>query len=234
MTNQSDLLHTWQLPANSKLLEFYRWLYKADVENLSFCKLFWAIVVSPAALVGAAVMFVVHKLPDRTPKPSKAPRLKVEKPEKMGPGAALTFSIWLAGVADKIAAAWQPISAFLKSHPGIGKFVRPVALVVGAIAVLGGAAFGMYEWADLNPRGLLTVLFALGFLVGAGVVILGLGVLLSLAVKDRADEIIAWVERHATSIGHGFRGVYRFFAFGYHAVKTRTCPRVEIVPAKAV
>jgi hypothetical protein len=230
MTNQSDLLHTWQLPANSKLLAYYRWLYQADVANLSFCKLFWAIVASPAAVVIRAVMFAVHKLPARNPRPVKT--TITPPPKKSGPSAALRFSIWLSVVADSIAAAWQPISAFLDEHSGIGKFFRPVALVVGAVAVLGGAAFGFYEWADLNPRGLLSALFALGLLIGGGLLILAAGFGLSALLAGRADAIGEWVDRNGTKIGLGFRAVYRFFAFGYHAVKTRTCPRVEIIPAK--
>lgn len=226
MTDQSDLLHTWQLTADSKLLRYYTWLYGAGTENLSFCKLFWAVVASPVALVIRAVAFVIHKLPDRKP---KAPKVKGEKAPSAPPVAAIKFAAWLAGVADKIAAAWQPVSAFLKKHPGLGKLVRPVALVVGAAAVLGGLVFGFYEWNSLASTSLYTILIV----IGIAIALFGIAIGIATLTSDKEARIEAWLEAKLTPIGHGFRYVYRFFAFGYHAIKTRTCPRVEILPAKA-
>lgn len=74
-------MHTWTFDADSKIIRFYLWLWKADPANIDFCRLFWgyvfcwvALLLKPIDTVAAAI---ARRIPDRS-EPTLAERLRTE------------------------------------------------------------------------------------------------------------------------------------------------------------
>src|ERR1700693_5286570 len=54
MADPNKFTHTWEMQKTSLLIRFYEFWYGqlgADASNLSFCKLFWSLVLSPLMVI---------------------------------------------------------------------------------------------------------------------------------------------------------------------------------------
>lgn len=135
-----------------------------------------------------------------------------------------------------VRAAVRPVRTTLKKHPNIGvSFWVGVVLVV-SIAVLGAFAFGMYSWASFSLGSLIVVLELIAFVTVIGGVAIGVAHLINArteavgkALDVTYDNVLTPMGHGFTHIGHFFAGIGAFFAMGYYVIKTRTCPRVEVV-----
>lgn len=240
-TSQSDLKYVWSLKKDSKLLRYYKWIYTNNttdsyLNTLTFCKLFWGVVASPVVLIFWGIVTLITRaidwLPDRKVKGEAAKVAKARK-NKSKNSAIPNF---LNRVADRIASFFQWIGRGfswigrgLDNHPAIDKALGWVVMSLSLLALLAGLAVGFYYWNDLAHESLVLMGIDVAWIVGAIVVGLGLALLIGLFVSPLGRAGGWFYEAILVRIGHFFRAIYRFFAFGFHAIKTRTCPRVEVV-----
>lgn len=124
-------------------------------------------------------------------------------------------------------------------HKGLTWIWRTL-LVTLATAFLGGLAYGFYSWAHLETQSLYYFLVGVGFVVFCVFLFRGIYALANRIPEGPADRsvdlvfdffgIVFWPIIHgAKLIGRTFSSIGAFFGMGYYTIKTRTCPRVEIV-----
>lgn len=228
--DQSRLLHTWTVNESEWKIRFYKWAYKGDLTKLTFCRLFWACTAgAPFAII---IRMVSNMLPASKPKkersstqtPPPASRTKSDR----GAAWASSFSGWLSRAADYVVSKFQPIGAYLERHRKVGLVLRVGALVAALALLAAGLGIGFYFWQDLALTSLVGIGIVVGGFVGAFAV-----VLIAVTVGDKYSKTFRrfgdWLLRVTTPIGHFFVGIGRFFAWGYYATKSRTCPRIEVV-----
>lgn len=122
-------------------IRFYLWLYEAREDRINTCKLFWAYLFAPFALIFRAVVGAVTAassvLPERTrkPKPVRAWD-EPSKPEQFLDGA----STKLSGVYAKVA---TPLKWIALTFAGLVALAAAIIIVVAVIN---------------NPTGLLVAL----------------------------------------------------------------------------
>jgi len=230
MADQTKFLHTWEMNRNSLLIRFYQFWYgifDVDVNNLSFCKLFWCTILSPLMIVvylSIGIFFVVvwpiATISDRMKRRStnsskvKEPRTKNRR--------AKDAAVKLASSTEGF---FGHISAFLQRHAWISKTLKWGLLVVGAICALAGAAgigylsyMGVEEMIKNWNLGVSDGVYIVLSFIGA--VILITGVIYTVSETKYGAPIRA--------LGRGFAKVGNFLATGYYAVKYRTCPRIVV------
>lgn len=229
MADSSKFLKTWELPENSLLIRWYMFVWRgADEETITFCKLFWGILLSPfvpfvlialSPLIG--LLWISESLEDKSREKFRAEMEAkingawVEPPSKRS--KALT---WITETIDKV-------SAFFQSHPNIGKIVRKgflyggfTLLVAGAAALVSFLIYAGIAWTTGTVQALIIMTIIIGGLLAVGAIAYGI----AYAVSN------TWIGDASVKVGDFFCKIGRFFASGYYSVKYRSCPRVVITP----
>lgn len=164
--------------------------------------------------------------------------------ERVAEGIGTFFDTMAAGMQ----VIWSPFRKFHAKHKrGLeiaGTAIWGTLLVSLAIAFLGGLAFGFYVWQQDSIQSMAWVGGALAFVVGAFIIgagiAYGMHLLANRSPGGKADKtmdglvlffkILFWpVVQIAKLIGRSFKISGAFFGMGYYTIKTRTCPRVEVV-----
>jgi hypothetical protein len=214
----NDFLHTWELDEKSWLIRFYNfWYDNPNLNALSFCKLFWAVVCAP--LMGVAWLFIlpVMKFFEWT---EGHPRKT--KPSKTNSSTANARSRKKAtAIASGVGSFFDRVSAFFQRHNWLGASVFWAAIVIGGIAAVGGSGYGIVRLVALIHGNLYwkvwwPIIKGLSIFLGSAVVIVGTILFIVYGVND-GHSPRPWA-----------RNVGRFLATGYHAVKYRTCPKVVV------
>lgn len=235
MADASKFLHTWSLSKDSWLLKFYLFWYPiAERDQITFCKLFWAVVCAPfmgIAWIGIGIglaiiapfIWIHDKYEDRQlgkPEPEPEPPKGPSKAKQ----AAGKIPAFFARLADAV-------SAWFQKHEKFGTILGWTCLAVAALVVLGAlitALVYLVTWLHSIWSGVafLTALAALGGFI----VLIVLGALLAWALSTTkpGEAVCAAIWAFLCAIGHFFQGIGHFFGTGYYAVKYRTCPRVEV------
>lgn len=160
--------------SESKFIRFYLWLYQAKASNINTCKLFWAFVFAPLALlvrgavaaVGPLFEAVASRIPHKTPQQEEAAwaarreeaRQKRLAKEAAGPGR-------LERILDKVSVFFS--AAYAKVAP----VLKVVAIGLGVLLGLAGVATIVYA-AITAPLAVLSgFAVVLGILVFVGVVV---------------------------------------------------------------
>lgn len=204
--------HTWVFERNHPLIRFYVWAWNGSYTDINFCKLFWAVVFGPLAILvkglGAILEPIANRLDNLFPHTDVRTWEQIQRDEEewlarraaklaKGPNVAQRLLHRIASAADKVAAFWQ-------SHATLG---AAILYAIGATLVVGIVGGFILLWI-LNP---IQMLITCGIILGCAVV-----ALLVILLGTYLDE-----SGKAKSIGH-------FFKDGYHAVKYRTCPQITI------
>lgn len=211
--SQADLKHEWKFKRNSPLIRFYLWAWDADPHAITFCKLFWGILLSPTLLVLWPLATGAEWLVERSDA-RKAARFNQElaaRDEEDEPMSATE------------ALAEERPSFRERQLENVGEFFakprpRKVARIVGIAAmVIGGLALvGFVGWFVVTN--IVGVLIVLAWLAG-GFVAVGLVVGVFYVLDTRG--VLKAGGRKAKTAG-------RFLKDGFFAVKTNTCPRIVI------
>lgn len=223
--DQTKLKHTWTVDEKSWKIRFYLWAYKGDLATLTFCKLFWACTV--AAPFAILLRLVSISIPKSKPKDKKDVAEKVQTKSERGADWAMRFSGWIGRAVDYLVAKTQPLGAFLNRHPLVGLITRILVLSGGVVIGLGGLGIGFYFWQDYS----ITSLEFVGGILGGVIAIAGISIGLAILADHYSKKFRVfgdWLYRTLTPLGHFFMGIGQFLAMGYYAVKTRTCPRIEV------
>jgi hypothetical protein len=232
MADQSKFLHTWELSADSWLLRFYDfWYPDADMAKVNFCKLFWAVICAPLMGVawiifgicvgGAKAVKAVGNWFDSRPIPEGADTTN-NKSKRL----ATAIPKGAAKVADGFSAIVQRIDEFLKRHTKAAGFIGKAFLYLLGVAVLGGAAYGIYLLIHLIIINWSWYWFTFAWVIVGGMLIgavLGAAIYYFFTNTRSGGSFAEWLVRFLTAIGH-------FLRAGYYATKYRTCPRVVVKP----
>ncbi len=123
MVAQSELHYTWRVPADSRWLRFYLWLYRAERDKITFCRWFWGSVFALPVLllIGGIYPFawlvergidhhnakkeLVAAEPEPLPRPPSPPRVKRDPVIRKAVANGIVTAIGFTG--DKISAGAQ-------------------------------------------------------------------------------------------------------------------------------
>jgi hypothetical protein len=235
--DQSKLMRQWTFKSTSPLIRFYRWGYTDDISKLTFCKLFWSCtLVAPFAIL---LHLVSALLPERKPRKEKTleeliadreRRIQKKSRDTRAKRWATSFANWAADAGDHLAAFFQRIGDFFRRQPWIGTCTKTfgVSCLIGACGfVVYAIAYGIDFW----------IIHSFGTMKLAGfvliLVIAGVGILyFTTNWLMNHIRVLEWIGEKVFGILEVildfFCGVGRFFAAGYHAIKYRTCPRIEV------
>lgn len=235
--------HTARVNRDSWFIRFYCWLWLADPTKIDFCRLFWGYF--PPFLIGNLLVRVIGYLPWQLAKvvaaaflavadwlKSSAPtaqemaeyeaeraKAKREKLE-MYEGHSNRFFAWVSRVADRFVAVCQAAWPIAK---------WPVFVLAAAIVLTGAVALLYLAYL------LISVLVANVGIV-AIVVACGIGVIAAIVLVLTAY----WATRFfltetvpGRSLRGGVKGGTLTFTgalrTGFGGVKSRTCPKIELV-----
>jgi hypothetical protein len=195
----------------------------ANPSEVNFCKLFWAYIFVIPGLILHGLLEAGERLAKigedgRTKRAlAKTEAEDAPEPEPRGPGAMQRYLNWIGDVASRLIMRFTPNEA-TKRLLGIAGMALMVAFGVGAVI-----AFFYFlvlwwtttRWILLGGVGLLAI------------------ILISFLMVNVLDRIGfgTWLAQREPGRGF-FRGIKEFFhvmGLGYHAVKSNTCPKVEIV-----
>lgn len=237
MADASKFLHTWSLSKDSWLLKFYLFWYPlSERDQITFCKLFWAVVCAPlmgiawvAIGVGLGIIapfiWIYDKYEDRKyAKMDEEPEPKIEKGPSKAKKAAGTIPAFFSRLADAI-------SAWFQKHEKFGTILGWTCLIGAGLIVAAGFITGIVYlviWLHSIWSGVafLTSLAALGgFLAVVALIALAAW---ALSATKPGEAFCAAIWAFLCAVGRFFRGIGHFFATGYYAVKYRTCPKVEV------
>ena len=210
-----ELKHTITVPHNAWFMRLYRrvWSFTDEPSNPTFCSLFWGYLLMPLGLllwvvlfctlipVAAAADYVVeHK--------TKAPSALGGEVKKQPSRLLRAFTV----LAARIKFAWD--------------FACPVLRVVGwglvacaGLAALGGSGYGIYLLAPLVGSNVLPILMWIGFVLG-GFLTIAILLWVGCAITNKW-HLVARLGASLKTFGH-------VMAIGYVAVKSNTCPRIEL------
>lgn len=209
-------MRTIYLDRNSKLVRYFLWCWDAKVEDLSFCSMFWGILLSPVAIIGGHVLgrsivgwidfgnWTSEKIQSRPKKPKK-----VKQPKEI----------------SKLAKSLDKMIEFLTRHKRFFEIASGIVIGIGAgtcvVTVLG--YLGYYLFTET-----ITFLEVVGALMAGTIVMVAFLLALKKIVASVLPEKIA---EFFCSIGRNIKFIGSFMAEGERAFKTRTCPKVEIIGA---
>jgi hypothetical protein len=226
--------HTARVKADSWFIRFYRWLWEADLDQVDFCRLFWGYVFAIPNLLVRVIGYLPYKLglaiaektEDRrkswklTPADEVAIRARaranrVERKQKFE-----RFFAKVGATADKIV-------AFGKAVWPIAKYPVYAAASIAGAAVVCLVGVGLYELALIIIENSTDVLHVL-LIVLAGIA--GIALLLGIVLG------LAWFfvdTRYGKQVRTGTKGGFLTFTgairTGFFGIKSRTCPKIEIV-----
>jgi hypothetical protein len=231
--------HTARVKADSWFIKFYLWLWEADLETVDFCKLFWGYLFAVPNLLVQVIGYLPYKLGiaiadstrDRreswklTPADEAAIRARsrarrVERKQKFD-----SFFGRVSATADRVVAA-------AKAAWPVAKYpVYAVASIAAAVLVcLFGV--GVYLLAALVIANLNSVAHVLLFLLitlAAGALLIGIGCGTAWFIMDTR-----YGKQLRTGTKSGFLTFGGVMRTGFFGIKSRTCPKVEIVGSDEV
>lgn len=228
---QSELKHELRIKKSAWFIRFFVWLYEADKEDVNFCKLFWGYVFAiPIMILGAIVLPISKVLnatqPGRNARKTarRASRAAAKLPgSQRKPSLPMRFISFVGDVASRgiylIGSGWDK----LNQHRRVITSLVWATWILGALLGLAGVAFISVVFVDnfgvtrFILLGIITVvLFSVTFLV-----------------LDKIGAVGWATETVMIPTGRGIRrGTLGFFGTvrtGFHAVKTNTCPRINLV-----
>lgn len=183
---------------NSKFIRFYLWLYGAKANNINTCKLFWAYVFAPLALivhgVVAAVSPLFRAVEKRIPEPDYDARYQRAREKKAakaaaGPSKGERF-------LDKVSAFFS--AAYVKIAP----VLKVVAIGVGVLLGLAVAGTIIYLLITNPIKVAVVVLVTLAILA---LVLLGMLGIEKLDDRAKANGEVPFF----STMGKLFRGFHR-------------------------
>lgn len=252
MSRDADAVHVWRLKESSWLLKWYHFWYSPFVEKNStpdFCKVSWAFIFAVPmivgwVLIGAATAFAypIFKMVDHRNEPAlvraREERKEVAKEARRDRRRANRAKA--RKIPEFLAAKTDATVGFVQAHPKSVKLSGQGILVIFGLGALYGIWMGSWWIVVTLDHNWVWSLFwmVIGGIAGAAVLLAALYGLIywadSTGWGGRAGNSI--YDHFFTPIGHGFMKIGSSFAsFGgflataVHAVKTRTCPRIEIV-----
>lgn len=224
MNVPNDHMYNWSFSKDSKLIRFYMALYseKTDPsqEKITFCKLFWGIIASPAVLVLAGIVYgaigmghffrgAYRMLPEKTYVAPTAKELMAKEAQKEADvqrrrerkarmqARANAVSTWVAAFADKVSAFFQHLSFILRPA---GWVIRRVGILIALLVPTAATSYLGY-YVDTHLTGGWHVLewagAVAGIGVGAGLVVGTLTLLLS---SGRGSKVLDVLETIVTAI----------------------------------
>lgn len=228
---------TWQLREDAWYVRFYLWLWLASPRDVNFCKLFWAYVFVIPGLILHGLWAAAEWLSKigaagrerRALAKAKEENEPYVPPEPKGPNFMQRYLDWIGEVASKLVMKLTPNPA-TKRVLGIVGMALMVALGIAVIVVF---FYFLIAWWS-TTRWILLVAAVL-----LAAVLLGI---LTANLLERAG-FFTWLEQRPPGNHRFFRGIASFFrgigrgikeffhvmGLGFHAVKSNTCPKVEIV-----
>lgn len=208
---EDDRYHV-SLRRDSRIIRFYLWLYEARPNRINTCKLFWAYILAPFALIFrgifailAPVFAAIERHRDRH-RPTfeqrqewrQAAKRKANAKAARGPGR---MERWLEAFTGFAGMVWFRLQ----------KPITYLAFTIGVLCAVAIVGFLIYECIT-KP---IEVLIFLGFVVG--IVLLGLLLIV----------VFAWLDQS----GKGKAGMNRFgntMKTCYRAVHDHTCAIVDV------
>lgn len=220
--------HTWVLPADSRMLRMYGWMWKTEPEGTTFCKLFWGYVFAPINLLARLVWALLWPLRavlrpvGRAMKESAAEAAARPEPPPKEPKEEIPGRI-----ADFFA---QPLTRRVCKIIGLCILV-PLALVV--LALVGWAlvvfiplipvVLGDFVYWFAHTDAWVFVTTVVGVVV-TGLVVIYVGDWLD----KRYDLEARWERRKERRAAAGKLTFGQLLYHGAIAVKSNTCPRIEV------
>lgn len=231
--------HTARVKADSWFIRFYCWLWEADLDSVDFCKLFWGYLFAIPNLLVRVVGYLPYKLglsiaertKDRreswklTPAEEAAMRARarvrrVERKQKFD-----SFFARVGGWADKVV-------AFSKAAWPVAKYPVYAVASIAAAALVCLVGVGLYELVLLiiaNATDALHVLLIVLAIVAGIALAVGLAIGLGWFFMDT---------KYGKSVRTGTKGGFLTFGgairTGFYGIKSRTCPKIEVVGADEV
>lgn len=222
--NQADLKYTWTFSRDNWIIRFYLWTWAADINQVTFCKLFWAYIFAPIAvivkllwiltwplrLLGRGLKRALAREADARkvtpePKPTKPPKEEI-------PGR----------IAEFFAKEWPRRVAKIVGWSVVVPTTLAIAVVLGWVLYMLVAVWfadGVY-WFLHTDAWLVVVQVVVAILI-AGVIALA-----CMHYVPKVDQRRA--ERRASKREAGEPTLGDVLVEGARAVKTNTCPRVEV------
>jgi hypothetical protein len=207
-----ELKHTWTLDRDSRLLRFYLWAWEGDPSAVTFCKLFWGYVFAPLNLLARLVWLVIWPLraaiakaneyDKRHAKERPAKERPKPRPKEEIPGR---ISVFFA----------RPIPRL------VAKIVGALVLLVTAPAALFGVGWVLYRF------GVWVATTDAKWVVGYGL-FMAVVFIASHWLDQRYDLDARWEARKARKRAKGGVTLGDVFVEGAKAVKSNTCPRIEV------
>jgi hypothetical protein len=203
--SQADLKHEWTFKRNSPLIRFYLWVWDADPKAITFCKLFWGILLAPLCLLLLwPIGFVLNRVSDYLDK-RKERQFNQELAQPEDEPMSATEALAEEAPSFRERQLENVGEFFAKPRPRrVMRIVGMTAMVVGGLAIVGVVGYLVVT----NLTGVLVVLAWIAGIVVTCFVAAGI-----LIVCDRRGV---------------FKASGRFFRDGFRAVKTNTCPRIVI------
>lgn len=236
-----DYRHTARVSADSWFIRFYCWLWEADVEKVDFCRLFWGYVFALPNLLVRIVGYVPYKVLSAIGRALKrvgqravdnAPTLqdelrwrrerlerRAERREKRKNKYDCLLSL-ASRIADRLVeiaqAAWKVL-----------RYPTYALVIVFGVVVVGGLGYLAYLLGALVVANAGIVAIVTAFLVGIVVT-----VVLTVSLVALGGYFFSETER-GKSVVSGTKGGFLTFGGvlrkGVHAIKARTCPKIEVI-----
>jgi hypothetical protein len=235
--------HTARVKADSWFLRFYCWLWEADPQEADFCRLFWGYLLAIPNLLVRVIGYVPYKVTKRVGAWFSALKAKVhtnsptwEQEEKWRDERVLSRKLrkqrrrrkyagllsFASRTADRVVAIAQTVWPVLR---------WPTFAAVGAIglAVIGAFLYLVYMVGTVAVGNIEIIGLVTLFLIAAVVSGVSLATLFLLSRWFFKDTSAGSTIRTGTKGGFlTFGGALRT---GLLAIKTRTCPKIEVVDA---
>lgn len=217
-----EFKHTLTVDRGASYLRFYVWLWEGDLDKISFCKLFWAYVFAVPGMflrfgIFAPLVWVAAHAP--------RPRFKRTAKSLKGPpqmqrvlGRIETTG---ARVVQRFGSAWRVVSFGGRLQYWGGRLLMVLGGLIGAGLVAG---VGYLVVSYFSTAVIVTAAIA-GLIASVAAVL----VLKALGVIEVIGDLMLSGGRRARAGALGFFGVMRA---GYIAVKSNTCPRIEVTTDK--
>ncbi len=257
LQRRAEVRKVAKVNGNAWWFKLYCRVWYADPQQADFCKLFWGLLLLPLGLLmnlGLAILFVIlwppvtlgRKLKDRARKqaemkemekrqplhPDKLP-VVMSKAKRQARRAIMmrAFLQWWSRQAERLFALVGPLLRL----PGrlIWGIARPIERVVNR-------ANGRWPWMQYIP--LMVVVASVTYLLGYCLWLLGgvlpwfilvgfiagcaLGGLIILAA--RSETVVTGATHAVGVVKTPTIGLFRALGIGYHALKDRTCPVIEV------
>jgi hypothetical protein len=260
-----ELKHTLTVDAKAWYIRFYIWLYEDKLDQITFCKLFWAYVFAPIVLVIRGVRDGVWSIRGSVNTYKERPRekksfelpdsLKTPKPVRPKRKPApwqMAFLHAAETTGSKIVMAFQtaghilhPLWALTKSQL-FGRILLALGTLIGVGICVGVAGVIIAFWSVTQyivyTLLTMTAIAALIYLLlRKGFVWIGNNL-------KKTVPFWRWLDRSLVNLGYYLRidkfgrgvektgvGFFTAMKIGYVAVKSNTCPRIEVsgVPTNA-